>query len=173
MKISFLLALIAFFSLSSCAIENSIDTMPVVTAKADPAPATPVNKTLMLKLVNAVRAKGCQCGDTYYNPAPPLLWDDRLEKAAFNHSTDMFQKNYFSHEAADGSHAGTRIEKEGYKWMAYGENIGMGYKNENQVVEGWLKSPAHCKNIMNVKYKEMGVSRVGNYWTQNFGTRLK
>jgi len=39
------------------------------------------------------------------------------------------------------------------------------------VIEGWLKSPGHCKNIMSQKYKEMGVARVGNYWTQTFGSQ--
>jgi len=53
----------------------------------------------------------------------------------------------------------------------YGENIGMGYKNEKEMVEGWLKSPGHCKNIMNKGYKEMGVAKVGSYWTQTFGAR--
>jgi uncharacterized protein YkwD len=47
----------------------------------------------------------------------------------------------------------------------------MGYTTEKQVVDAWLKSPGHCKNIMNKNYKEMGVARVGTYWTQTFGTK--
>jgi uncharacterized protein YkwD len=39
------------------------------------------------------------------------------------------------------------------------------------VVDNWLKSPGHCKNIMNKAFKEVGVGRVGDYWTQNFGAR--
>ena len=130
-----------------------------------------LDKTGILKLVNAARKKGCQCGSTYYYPAPALTWNDQLEQAAVAHSKDMFSKNYFSHTAQDGSRAGDRIEKAGYHWLMYGENIGLGYKNEKEVVEGWLKSPGHCKNIMNKDYKEMGVARAGNYWTQEFGTK--
>jgi uncharacterized protein YkwD len=61
----------------------------------------------------------------------------------------MYNNDYFSHIAPNGTPGGVRIEAAGYKWTAYGENIGMGYTSEKQVVDGWIKSPEHCKNIMN------------------------
>ena len=125
----------------------------------------------MLKLLNSLRQNGCQCGDKYYNPVPAVSWNDLLEKAAYNHSADMYQNDYFSHTAPDGSNGGVRIQQTGYNWMTYGENIAMGYKNERETVEGWLGSPGHCKNIMNKSFKEMGAARVGNYWTQEFGAK--
>ncbi|MDB5209147.1 MAG: hypothetical protein JWR72_4222 [Flavisolibacter sp.] len=130
-----------------------------------------VNKTLMLQLVNDARKKGCQCGDTWYPSAPALTWDVLLEKAALNHSKDMYSNNYFSHTSQDGTGAGVRIDVAGYKWKTYGENIAMGYNTEQAVVEGWLKSPGHCQNIMKASFKEMGVAKVGNYWTQDFGAK--
>ena len=130
-----------------------------------------VNKTLMLQLVNDARKKGCQCGDTWYPPAPPVGWNDQLEAAAFNHSKDMAQNNYFSHTSPNGDKAGNRIRQAGYNWMAYGENIAMGYNTEKEVVAGWIKSPGHCKNIMSRTYKEMGVAKVNSYWTQAFGSK--
>ncbi len=130
-----------------------------------------VNKTILLQLVNEARRKGCKCGDTYYYPAPALTWNDQLEQAALAHSADMFSKKYFSHVSPDGSRAGDRIEKTGYHWLTYGENIGMGFKNEKEVIDGWLKSSGHCKNLMNKDYKEMGIARTGNYWVQNFGSK--
>jgi uncharacterized protein YkwD len=133
--------------------------------------ATPVNKKLLLDLVNEAREKGCTCGETWYAPVPPLQWNEALEKAAVEHSRDMDQKNYFSHISPDGSDAGSRILDAGYNWKNYGENIGMGYHNEQEVVNGWLHSPGHCKNIMNKTYKDMGVGRSGNYWTQDLGSR--
>ena len=136
----------------------------------DTVPAE-VNKTTLLKLVNEARKKGCNCGGTYYSPAPALTWNEQLEKAAQAHSTDMYKKKYFSHTSPNGDGAGDRIAKAGYRWQFYAENIGMGYRNENEVVEGWLKSPGHCKNIMNKNYKEMGVAKAGNYWTQTFGAK--
>jgi uncharacterized protein YkwD len=121
--------------------------------------------------VNEVRQRGCQCGDTYYYPTTPVQWNSKLELAAYNHSRDMYQNNYFSHTGLDGSNPGARIDRAGYHWMAYGENIATGYTTEHQVVDAWIKSPGHCQNIMNKAYTEMGVARVGNYWTQEFGAR--
>ena len=134
-------------------------------------PPSTLNKTLLLQLVNKVRQTGCKCGNTYYYPAPPLSWNNKLESAAYNHSLDMFQHKYFSHVAPDGSKGGARIDAAGYHWMAYAENIGMGYTKEKEVVDAWIKSPEHCKNIMNKTYKEMGAAKVGNYWTQDFGVK--
>ena|SRR5438309_1464762 len=133
-------------------------------------PAT-VNRTKMLQLVNAVRSKGCQCGDTYYYPAAPVIWNTQLETAAYNHTADMAKNNFFSHTGTDGNRAGNRLERVNYHWKTYGENIGQGYKTENEMIQGWLASPGHCKNIMNKTYTEMGVARVGNLWTQDFGSR--
>ena len=141
-------------------------------AKPGPGPAnTPVNKTLLLKLINEARSQGRKCGDTYYEPAPLLTWNDQLENAAREHSEDMYKNHYFNHIAPDGSGTADRMEKAGYTWKMYGENIGMGYMDENEVVKGWLNSPGHCKNIMNPNYKDMRVARQGNYWTQVFGRK--
>ena len=130
-----------------------------------------INKTVLLQLVNRVRQSGCTCAGKYYPPVPPVQWNEQLEKAAQAHSQDMSAKKYFSHTAPDGSNGGVRIERAGYHWMAYGENIASGYKSEQEVIQGWLSSPGHCRNIMNKNYREMGVARAGNYWTQTFGAR--
>jgi uncharacterized protein YkwD len=131
----------------------------------------PVNKKILLQMVNQVRQKGCKCGDTYYPATTSLGWNPQLEQAALVHSNDMYVNNYFSHASKDGSKAGNRIDKAGYSWKTYGENIAFGYGSETDVVKGWLKSPGHCKNIMSKSFKEMGVARVGDYWTQVFATK--
>jgi len=155
---------ILFSLLLSCTKKQTI------VATNDPVPNT-VNKTVLLQLVNEARKKGCNCGDAYYVPVPALAWNDVLEKAAYNHSKDMNEKNFFSHTGSDGSGSGERISRSGYNWSYYGENIAFGYMSEKQVVDGWLSSPDHCKNIMNKNFKEMGVARVNNYWTLDFGSR--
>jgi uncharacterized protein YkwD len=154
------------------AILNSFNgSVPNDTTIANSAVPSTVNKTVLLDLINSVRKSGCQCGDTYYGPAPAVTWNNLLENASYVHANDMFQNKYFSHTASDGSGAGERIDRAGYTWTVYGENIASGYKNEQEVVSGWLSSPGHCKNIMNKSYKEMGVARVGNIWTQEFAAK--
>ena len=124
-----------------------------------------IDKNLLLQLVNKARSTGCQCGETWYPKTSAVTWNNQLESAASEHSMDMYRKKYFSHNAPDGSNAGDRIKKAGYKWKLYGENIATGQTSEEQVVGGWLKSPGHCKNIMNNTFTEIGAGREGNLWT--------
>ena len=137
----------------------------------DPENSFNVNSKELLRSVNEIRKNGCRCGNKKMPPAPPLVWNDQLAKAAFDHSKEMNAKNYFSHTSKSGKMPGDRIRAAGYRWIAYGENIAFNYEDEASVVDGWLKSPAHCKTMMDKIYKEMGVGRAGPYWTQDFGTR--
>ncbi len=147
---SFLFASLFFVSCtkSDLSTDTKVDSEPASTV-----PVT-VNKTVMLQLVNEVRKKGCQCGDTYYYPATSVSWNNQLETAAYGHSEDMYSNKFFDHTAPDGSNGGVRIQQAGYNWMTYGENIAMGYKSEREVLDGWLQSPGHCKNIMNKVLKK-------------------
>lgn len=126
----------------------------------------PVDKALLLQLVNDNRSKGCNCGDTFMAPAPPITWNTALERAAWLHSKDMNEDNYFSHYDSTGADGGKRITSMGYFWRAWGENIALGVLTEKTVVDGWFKSPTHCKVLMNSTFKEMGVAKVDNFWTQ-------
>jgi len=130
-----------------------------------------VNKATLLQLVNDVRTKGCTCGTTVMPAVGILAWNDQLGKAGYDHSVDMNTNDYFSHTGLNGSTAGQRITAAGYNWNSYGENIANGYTTEQAVINGWLGSEGHCKNIMNAGYKDMGVGRDGNYWTQEFGSK--
>ena len=63
------------------------------------------------------------------------------------------------------------MERQGYNWRTYGENIAKGYANEKDVIEGWINSEGHCRNIMNPNFQEIGIGKEGEYWTQVFGTK--
>ncbi|RKD98676.1 CAP domain-containing protein [Marinifilum flexuosum] len=130
-----------------------------------------IDAQVLLNLVNDARAEGRTCGDTYYPPVDAVLWNVKLEEAAINHSADMYENDFFSHESPKGSTLSTRLQEVEYNYSTAGENIAYGYTSEQQVIEIWLKSQGHCANIMNGNFKEMGLGRVGNYWTQNFGTQ--
>ena len=171
MKTALKCILLFFFSLLSsaaiCFSQTTAATNKIISKEI----STTVDRVKMLQLVNNVRRKGCQCGDTYYRPAPPLLWNAQLESAAYNHTTDMAKNNFFSHTGTDGNRGGNRLENLGYHWKTFGENIGQGYKTEKDVIDGWLASPGHCKNIMDKTFTELGAAHIGNLWTQDFGSR--
>jgi len=124
-----------------------------------------LNKELLLKMVNDVRSKGCNCGTTYQPPAPPVKWNEKLEKAAQRHSNSMYNNSYLSHTGKRGSSVGERVTAAKYDWVVCSENIGMKYKTESAVIQGWLNSPEHCENIMNELFTEMGIAIKGSYWT--------
>jgi|GEM_PF-4939234 len=141
---------------------------------------TNIDNDLILKLVNEVRAKGCDCTNKETNqidkmpPVAALTWNENLAETAKAHSNDMSVKNYFSHTTPSGIGFGQRISDNGYSYTTAAENIAMGQKTEREVVLGWLGSYGHCKNIMLGTVKEMGVARSdghGFYWTQLFGTQ--
>jgi uncharacterized protein YkwD len=131
----------------------------------------------VLERVNAARAKSRKCGNTSMPPAPPLQLSALLNRAALIHAQDMAKHDHFEHEGTDGSTPADRASRVGYRWKNVGENIAAGAPTAAAVVDGWLKSPGHCVNIMGLQYKEMGIaftlapkSEAGIYWAQEFAT---
>ena len=59
-----------------------------------------------------------------------------------------------------------------------GENIAAGYSTVLSVMEGWLKSPGHCANIMSPYFREIGAAKAVNlnstyhtYWTLDLASK--
>ncbi|WP_287030682.1 CAP domain-containing protein [Pseudomonas sp. UBA6310] len=130
----------------------------------------------VLELVNTARGQARQCGGTNFTAVAPLAWNAALAESALAHSRDMANGNFFSHRGSDSSQADERALRAGYTWSALGENIAAGDDAPKAIVDGWLASPAHCANIMNPAFSEMGAayavdprSDAGIYWTQVFG----
>lgn len=100
----------------------------------------------------------------------PLKVSRRLTKAAQKHAQDMAENDYFSHTSQDGRTWDDRIEAVGYDEPA-GENIAYGQDTPTLVVKAWLASPAHRRNILDRKFKRIGIghSDRGDYWVQDFG----
>ncbi len=148
----------------------------VVLASADVTPAAsqgPVLATRALQLVNEVRARGARCGARSFGPAPPVRLSGTLAGVAFGHANDMARRNYFEHEDLAGNSPADRVRAVGYQEKLVGENIAYGPKSADEVVQGWLDSPAHCENIMDPRFAEMGIayaagksSRRGLFWVQ-------
>lgn len=120
----------------------------------------------MMRRINEIRARGCQCGDDYYAPAPPLSWDDRLAAAALRHAGDMARNGHFAHTGTDGSTTAQRVTEAGFNWQKIAENIAFGHRDLKSAIDDWLKSPGHCRNIMNPSYRQIGAAAEGVYWVQ-------
>ncbi len=110
-----------------------------------------------LRRINANRAAGATCGQQRFEPAAPLAWSAKLEQAAVAHARDMAARRTMSHSGGDGSSMSDRVARVGYNWGALGENVSAGYKTVPEGLEGWMKSPGHCRNIMGAQFREVGV----------------
>lgn len=170
---------------------GSLTVTALAGASAAPAPAGAPGQLVVagaeqdgyeaevLRLTNEARSKSRKCGGKRMKKARPVSWSDVLAATAHGHSTDMATADYFSHYAPSGASPFDRIRAAGYTYRAAGENIAAGRSlgDPAAVVRAWLKSPGHCRVIMNGTYKELGVGRVegsgkwGIYWTQNFATQ--
>jgi uncharacterized protein YkwD len=123
----------------------------------------------VLQLTNTERAKN-GCG--------PLKLNSALTKAADLHATDMVVHHFFDHNSQDGRSPFDRMKSAGFKGGAMAENIAVGYKSAAAVVDGWMHSEGHRKNILNCDYTMIGIGydsgqvkpEWGNgSWVQDFG----
>lgn len=118
----------------------------------------------VIRLVNAERTKA---------GLAPLKANWELSRIARYKSTDMMEKNYFSHTSPTYGSPFQMITDFGLTYAAAGENIAMGQKTPADVMKGWMNSSGHRANILNSTYTEIGVGLASNkngqnYWTQMF-----
>lgn len=118
----------------------------------------------VVKLVNQERSKV---------GLPPLKENWELSRVARYKSEDMITKNYFSHTSPTYGSPFQMMKDFGISYQAAGENIAAGQRTPAEVVEAWMNSEGHRKNILSPTYTEIGVGYVkggsyGHYWTQMF-----
>jgi uncharacterized protein YkwD len=96
-----------------------------------------------------------------------LRMNARLSRAATAHSRDMVANVYFSHDAKNGSSMLDRIKAAGYvrpkSGFTVGENIGWGsgtLASPRALVKAWMNSPPHRANILQSRFRELGVGLV-------------
>jgi len=125
-----------------------------------------------------------------------LIWNSLLADIAREHSLDMANQSYFSHENLQGETPAQRAQEKGIDILkmqgsvmqvGVAENIGMtptgnvegyGYVTSpedvaNASMNGWMNSPGHRANILNSNYNAIGVGvaydGAGKYYlTQDF-----
>lgn len=94
----------------------------------------------------------------------PLSNNSRLSRAADRHAADMVDNRYFAHDSRNGRSFSDRIRATGYlsrvgSWVI-GENLAWGSGTQGSaeaIVAAWMKSPAHRANILNGRYREIGI----------------
>jgi len=118
----------------------------------------------MLARVNAERAVA---------GVPPFGLHPLLNSAAQGHAEDMLNRSYYRHESPEGATPRNRAEAQGYTAEMVGENISRGPLSVDEVVDGWMRSTEHRRNLLHPRFTELGIGlAVGNrtaLWVQSFG----
>jgi uncharacterized YkwD family protein len=104
------------------------------------------------------------------NGLPSLKADAALSKVAQTKSKDMETKHYFSHTSPTYGSPFDMMRDFGVTYRTAGENIAMGQPTPQEVVNAWMNSEGHRKNILSPNYTNIGVgfTQTGNYWSQMF-----
>ena len=129
----------------------------------------------VVKLVNEVRKKGgVDCGsEGSFGPTTPLTVDPAFTCAARIHALDVaWDRNTSGHSGPDRNGDGKddwpsdRMKLAGAVFTQVGENMAYGTghagypggaASPQAVVDGWLGSDGHCANMMDPKWKRIGV----------------
>jgi uncharacterized protein YkwD len=97
----------------------------------------------------------------------PLSRSAPLTRAARGHSAHLARTGRLSHSSADGRPFQTRLYGAGYpRTKAVGENLAMsaGCSAEvaGAVVDMWLNSPGHRRNLLSKRFRKVGVAAVAD-----------
>lgn len=132
---------------------------PRIDPPKAPPPASPDQIREVAELVNEHRRKkGCK----------ELTWLSPVAAVAQKHSQDMFANKFFSHTNLLGETPFDRLAKAGIKYQRAAENIASGQRTAVRVVESWLQSAGHRRNIEDCAMQQHGIGLYENYWTHVF-----
>ena len=117
---------------------------------ASPALAGGVEDQVLAAVNKARAGAGCAA----------LTVNAKLVKAAKGHAKAMAEQNFFSHSSKNGAKFSSRIKAQGYSYSKVAENIGAGQSSAAGIMESWMGSAGHRKNILDCALRETGIAVV-------------
>jgi hypothetical protein len=109
------------------------------------------------KIIELTNKERLNAGDTI------LKENSELDQAALAKATDMFENNYWAHVSPTGTEPWYFVTQSGYKYQHAGENLARDFSNPKDVVAAWMASPTHRKNLLDDRYKDIGVAVLDGY----------
>ncbi len=139
--------------------------------------AAPAADDAVLQLMHHVNAYRISQG------LKPLAPEARLTAAAQGHAKAMAKSDCFAHVCPNGTSLSDRLARAGYPYRVAAENIAAGMERPKDVVDSWIKSRGHRRNLLLSEATEVGAGhylleqdggkvRYRHYWTMTFGTRF-
>ena len=98
-----------------------------------------------------------------------ITLNTKLNRTAQAKAKDMFNYEYFDHYSPRLKMFYNQYQNAKIKYNCGGENIALNNcEDVNFVMERWMSSKSHKKNILYKKYTKVGIGKVGPYWVQQF-----
>lgn len=146
-----------FFNLPAAQhLEAGIQSLEKHVSTPDPLRADRESPEAFLTRSGIVAATNIQRQES---GLPVLIASAKLNEAADRKVGEMFQKQYFAHVSPDGRQASDLASSSGYEYIAIGENLALGnFENDGALVRAWMDSPGHRENILNKKFRDLGVA---------------
>ena len=141
--------LIGLFIMGRSFIDMTIGIKPGVLGYA-----SQISPAKIIELTNKERLNA---GDTTLKENP------ELDAAALAKVTDMFEHNYWAHVSPTGTEPWYFITQSGYKYQHAGENLARDFSNPTDIVAAWMASPTHRQNLLDDRYRDIGVAVMDGY----------
>lgn len=116
-------------------------------------PYTPVDPARAAAAINAYRAQ---------NGAGALTLDPDLQRIAADYAGHLAEAGRMTHDLEPFGGLERRMKAAGYPYASAGENLGQGYRNLEQVIDGWKHSPAHDRGMKDPEMTRMGIASAAN-----------
>jgi uncharacterized protein YkwD len=156
---------------ADCTIPLAGSMPSTASAAATARPDAGTTESRIFDLINAQRKRqGLRL----------LAYNPQLDRMAKIQAENMAHFQKMAHTIPDAGlpTIGARAKYVGYAYGRIAENVALGYPNAETVVDGWMNSSGHRRNILDREVVETGIgiarsSAGGLYYCQVFGRQLK
>lgn len=86
-----------------------------------------------------------------------LVVNQNLQQAAQAKAEFMASEEYFAHVSTSGKTPWQWMDEYGYRYRSAGENLAVNFETTQDVIQAWLDSPTHRRNMEDEHYSEIGI----------------
>lgn len=104
------------------------------------------------------------------NNLTALIHNPLLDQAAQLKAEDMVRNGYFAHYSPTGVTPWHWFAQVGYYFIYAGENLAVNFTESKDVEDAWMKSPLHRANILDTRFKEIGLATSNGIYEGNSTT---
>lgn len=128
--------------------------MPIVASTSVGIPNCYTDTILATQLLNLTNIQRSR------NGLANLTDNATLDQVATLKAQDEITNHYWGHISPTGVQPWAWFKQARYDYTYAGENLAQDFISSDGVINGWMRSPEHRANILNVNYREVGFAVV-------------